>query len=71
MPPPLMLSVFWDVSECPLTVVDINMIIEDYIERIQFSVTNLGKRDVFLGHVSRTMWSRSRVTRSYSGVEGS
>jgi len=27
-----------------------NMIIGDHIERIQFSVTDLGKRDVFLGH---------------------
>jgi len=31
-------------------VVDMNMMIGDYIERIQFSVTDLGKRDMFLGH---------------------
>jgi len=30
--------------------VDMNIMIEDHIERIQFLVTNLGKRDVFLGH---------------------
>ena len=31
-------------------VVNMNMMIGNHIERIQFSVTNLGKRDVFLGY---------------------
>jgi len=37
-------------SESITDVVNMNMMIGDYIKRIQFSVTNLGKRDVFLGH---------------------
>jgi len=31
-------------------IVDMNMMIGDHIEEIQFSVTDLGKRYVFLGH---------------------
>jgi len=37
-------------SESITDVVDMNMMIGDHIERIQFSVTNLGKRDMFLGY---------------------